>query len=326
MAHKTLIGGTAYEISGGKTRVGGTNYSISGGKTRIGGTNYSISFGPSINPVLNNNTWDVVGWVSSQGLGPSYWSVGDTKSVVLNGTIGTGLTLTNQTYWSYILGFNHNNAYEGTGIHFQGFKTAQTGGISVCLCDSYYGQQSSTTISFNISHSNFANRHYGWKNCDMRYDILGGVHALAAQNAASTTATNPVTNTFMSVLPSDLRNVMQPMTKYTDNVGGKVAGGQATDVTTTIDYITLLAEFELFGSRTLANSYEQSYQAQYAYYSVGNSKINYRHDSTSITAYYWSRSPEPEWNAPYCVFGRNATTHEAGDPRMSYGICPIFKV
>lgn len=45
MAHKTLIGGTAYEISGGRTLVGGTAYSISGGRTLVNGTGYDISFG-----------------------------------------------------------------------------------------------------------------------------------------------------------------------------------------------------------------------------------------------------------------------------------------
>lgn len=44
MAHKTLVGGTAYEITGGKTLVGGTAYSIAGGKTMVGGTVYDISF------------------------------------------------------------------------------------------------------------------------------------------------------------------------------------------------------------------------------------------------------------------------------------------
>lgn len=44
MAHKTLVGGTSYEISGGKTLVDGTAYSISGGKTLVGGTAYEIGF------------------------------------------------------------------------------------------------------------------------------------------------------------------------------------------------------------------------------------------------------------------------------------------
>lgn len=48
MAHKTLVNGTSYEISGGKTLVGGTTYSISGGKTLVGGTAYGIGFGTPI--------------------------------------------------------------------------------------------------------------------------------------------------------------------------------------------------------------------------------------------------------------------------------------
>ena len=43
MASKTLIGGTAYEISGGKTIVNGTAYRITNGKTIVGGTVYDIS-------------------------------------------------------------------------------------------------------------------------------------------------------------------------------------------------------------------------------------------------------------------------------------------
>lgn len=48
MAHKTLIGGTAYEIKGGKTLIGGTGYEIKGGKTLVGGTGYNVKFGTPI--------------------------------------------------------------------------------------------------------------------------------------------------------------------------------------------------------------------------------------------------------------------------------------
>ena len=48
MGHKTLIGGTAYEIKGGRTLIGGTGYDIKGGRTLIAGTGYNISFGTPI--------------------------------------------------------------------------------------------------------------------------------------------------------------------------------------------------------------------------------------------------------------------------------------
>lgn len=44
MGHKTLIGGTAYDIKSGKTRINGTAYDIKKGVTLIDGTGYDISF------------------------------------------------------------------------------------------------------------------------------------------------------------------------------------------------------------------------------------------------------------------------------------------
>lgn len=44
MGHKTLVGGTAYDISGGKVLVGGTAYGIKKGRTLVGGAGYDVSF------------------------------------------------------------------------------------------------------------------------------------------------------------------------------------------------------------------------------------------------------------------------------------------
>ena len=45
MSHKTIIGGTVYEVKGGKCLVNGTSYDIKKGRTLINGTGYDISFG-----------------------------------------------------------------------------------------------------------------------------------------------------------------------------------------------------------------------------------------------------------------------------------------
>ena len=47
MAHKTLIGGTAYELKGGRDLIGGTGYGRKAGKTLIGGAAYDVSFKPA---------------------------------------------------------------------------------------------------------------------------------------------------------------------------------------------------------------------------------------------------------------------------------------
>lgn len=66
MAHKTLISGTAYDITGGKTLVSGTSYSVKNGKVLIGGTAYDISFKKQYPPNVQDfwtqtSSADVVG-------------------------------------------------------------------------------------------------------------------------------------------------------------------------------------------------------------------------------------------------------------------------
>ena len=44
MAHKTMVGGTSYSVTGGTSMVSGTTYNIKKGKTLVGGTGYDINF------------------------------------------------------------------------------------------------------------------------------------------------------------------------------------------------------------------------------------------------------------------------------------------
>lgn len=154
------------------------------------------------------------------------------------------------------------------------------------------------------------------------YDVLGSTNTNDS-DATSTTATNPVSGTLMAAFPSDLRAVMKPMTIYTDNTGGD--SNTASYVTVSVDYLPLLAEFEIFGTRSYANSAEQNYQAQYAYYSAGNSKVKYRHSSTGSTAYWWGRSPYYYGSHSFCIVSTNGTANydSAGN---SYGLAPAFRV
>ena len=94
----------------------------------------------------------------------------------------------------------------------------------------------------------------------------------------------------MAALPSDLLAVMQPVTKYTDNTANG-GGNVASYITATTDYLFDLAEFEVFGSRSYANSYEQNYQLQYDYYKAGNSKVAYNHSAVSTAVRWGLRSP-----------------------------------
>ena len=270
--------------------------------------------------VLNDNSWETIRIIADNDLGDSYWAVGDTKAITLNGTVGTK-TYDNVTVWAYILGFNHNPDREGEHlIHFGGFKTAQTGGVDICLDDSHYDSPSTSGAKwFNMNHSSNTNSG-GWKGCDMRYDILGSTDTDNGE-PTTTCATTPVENTFMAAFPADLRAVMRPATKYTDNTGG--GNNNASYVTATQDYMPLLAEFEVQGDRSYANSAEQNYQAQYAYYANGNSKRKYRQTSTGSAAYWWCRSPHAGDSYDFCTVDiYNDASHD--DANRSLGVSPAF--
>ena len=291
------------------------------------GTNYTAPSSQSVtveakfvSSVLNENDWSVIKSVADASQGANYWAVGDRKAVTVNGTVGTQAI--NGTYYVYILGFDHNSSREGTGITFGTFKTALSGGTDICLIDSYYNSYSTNgTKYFNMNHSSNTNSG-GWMGCDLRYDVLGSTNTNNG-NATATTATSPVSGTLMAALPSDLRAVMKPMTIYTDNTGG--GSNTASYVTASVDYLPLLAEFEIFGTRTYANSAEQNYQQQYAYYSAGNSKVKYRHSATGSTAYWWERSPYYNYSSDFC--GVNAHGYATGSyARYSYGLAPAFRV
>ena len=271
-----------------------------------------------VSTTLNDNDWATISDVAAAGTGANYWDVGDCKAITVSGTVGTQSI--SGTYYVYILGFAHNGA-TGT-IDFGTFKTSANGGTDICLIDGNYGSNSTNgTKYFNMNHSSNTNSG-GWNGCDLRYDVLGSTNTNDS-NATTTTATSPVSGTLMAALPSDLRAVMKPMTIYTDNTGG--SSNSASNVTTSIDYLPLLAEFEIFGSRTYANSSEQNYQAQYAYYSAGNSKVKYRHSATSSAARWWGRSPNSNYSIYFCIVYANGSAN-SNYARDSYGLAPAFRV
>lgn len=291
------------------------------------GTNYTAPSSQSVtveakfvSSVLNENDWSVIKSVADASQGANYWAVGDRKAVTVNGTVGTQAI--NGTYYVYILGFDHNSSREGTGITFGTFKTALSGGTDICLVDSHYNDYSTGGQKwFNMNHSSNTNSG-GWKGCDLRYDVLGSTNS-NNNDAGTTTATSPVSGTLMAALPSDLRAVMKPMTIYTDNTGG--GSNTASYVTASVDYLPLLAEFEIFGTRSYANSAEQNYQQQYQYYKNGNSKVKYRHSSTSSTAYWWERSPYYNNSNLFCIVNTYGYANY-NTARYSYGLAPAFRV
>ena len=235
-------------------------------------TSYAITLSTFASDTLNENDWDTISEVSDAGQGANYWSVGDRKQVTLNGTVGS-CSFSNYSTYAFIIGFNHNSSREGSNkIHFQLAKTALSGGTDICFTDGQYlNTGSSAAFCMNTSNTNSG----GWEDSYMRNNICG-------------TSKSTTPGRIMVAIPAELRNALKSVTKYTNNSG---SGSASSAVTATTDYFFLLAEYEVFGTITESNTYEANYQQQYAYYSAGNSKVKYQHNSTGSSAFWWLRSP-----------------------------------
>ena len=261
-----------------------------------------------VSTTLNDNSWETIRDISDAGIGANYWSVGDRKAVTLNGTVGA-LTLSNFTTYAFIIGFNHNSSLEGVNrIHFQLAKTALSGGTDVAFCDKYYintvGPAGGFCMNFNNTNTG------GWKDSVMRKIICG------AEQGGTTVS-------ILNVISDGLKSALKSVTKYTDNIGN--TNTSSNSITATTDYFFILSEFEVFGDIRYANSNEKNKQAQYAYYSAGNSKIKYKHDGTSTAAAWWVRSPIAINSSGFVgVYGDG--TVGAFEANYSIGFAPGFCV
>ena len=244
---------------------------------------------------LNDNSWAVIKLVADARKGANYWSVGDCKEVTLNGKVSDGLTLSNYSAWVFIIGFNHNSDREGTGITFQGFKATKNG-TPVCLTDSGYGSRKTSGTWFNINNS--ATNAGGWQASRMRTAVMPLIKAS---------------------LPADLQAVIKTSTVYTAAEYGNIA------CTASDDDVFLLGEYEVFGTRSYATTEEPNYLKQYAYYSAGNSKVKYRHDSAGSAAFWLLRSPYSGFHDPFCAVDTDGSANYRS-AYLSSGVSPAFKV
>ena len=254
---------------------------------------------PPIGTALNDCTWEQIKAISDAGLARDYFGVGDRKAVKLNGKAGN-LSL-NGTYYCFVIGIDHNAAIEGSNrIHFQFGYSALSGGVPLAFVDSGYETQKTSGAWFNMNNAN--SNSGGWKSSLMRTVICPA---------------------FKSAMPSDLQAVLKATTKYSNNTGG--GSDTASYVTATSEKVFLLAEFEVFGARSYANSAEKNYQAQYAWYSAGNSKVRYRHSATGSTAVWWLRSVIAVTSRTFCYVDTSGSASSYSANR-SIGFAPAFCV
>lgn len=270
----------------------GTNYTAPSSKT--------VSVTVQLIQTLNDYTWAQIREISDAGQAANYWSIGDRKAETLNGTVGS-LTL-NGTYYPFIVDFDHNKSKESPNAHtitFQFAKSALTGGADIAFVDgSYNSTGPSAAFRMNTTNTNSG----GWTGSYMKKTIMPA---------------------FKSACSAALQAVIKPVTIYSDNVGG--GSDTASNVTASSEEFYLPADFEVHGARSYANSAEQNYQTQLAYYKAGNSKVKYKHNATGTAAYVWCRSAFYATQASFCDVSTSGSA-AAASASSSLGVAPLCNV
>lgn len=291
------VSGTTITITAKATGSATITVKCAAGTNHNAPTNKTVSVTVEMaSPSLENNSPATIKQAAQSGQAANLWSAGDKMPIAVNGTVGS--LAINGTYYAFILGFNHNSAVEGgNSIHFQFGKNAS--GTDIAFADSSYNSTgSSAAFRMNTTNTNSG----GWNNSYMRKTICPA---------------------FLAALPTEWQNVIVACTKYSDNTGG--GNDTASYVTATTDKIWLLAEFEVFGARTGANSAEQSHQKQYDYYKNGNSKIKYKHNDTGTACVWWLRSVYASYATLFRIVSTDGHSNRSSAD-FSYGFAPGFKV
>ena len=237
--------------------------------------------------------------ITTNGSASSLWAIGDTREVKLNGTVGVH-NFSNYTTYMFIVAFDHNSSVEMNGEHHiicSFAKSAATGGKDIAFVDSLYGQSTSSPC-FHMSSSDTNSG--GWASSYMRQTIC---------------------SQFKNTMPSDLQAVLRSRTIYTDNTGGGT--NNSSSVTATTDTVYIPSEFEVQGSRTYSNSYEQNHQQQLAYYKNGASKIRYKSNNPSKAAWLWVRSPRYNYSTAFCIVNTDGSP-TYGNVDSARGFAPLI--
>ena len=112
MAHKTLISGTAYSVTGGRELIGGTGYGCKAGKTLIGGTAFTVPFSKGI--PLNTITPGAILYLNESGSPVPFYVCKHDYESGLNGA-GRTLLVRKDCYDKRAFNSN-NNAFSGSSM------------------------------------------------------------------------------------------------------------------------------------------------------------------------------------------------------------------
>lgn len=273
----------------------------------LGGTTVTATKNANvITPVLNDYSWSEIRSIADAGLAAQYFSVGSYKEInITSCTIG-GVSIPGGTYRAMIIGINHNSTYENANS------------IDFCISQKNTSDYEVTFANFSkgIAVSTSSSLSGGWTGSTMYTTYLPSLYNALSNNVG-------------------LQEAMIAPKKYTHNyTAGSSTYNKENYVTLSENSnykLFLMSEYEIFGTRTNANSYEQNKQAQYYYYSssgLSKSKIRYRvDDSQGSTRSWWTRSPSVTNSGTFCAVSNSGTVaNYIATSTNSTGMTACFRI
>lgn len=306
---------------------------------------------------LEAYTWAEISAISAANLGDKYFGLGETKSVLVNGTVGT--VPINQTLYVFILGFNHNREIEGDGITFGCFKESPDSTHIRTLAEPWGASPARYTFAHNYTCGLGSSSFVHWSNSDLRYDILGSTNRAPdnydngwsvpvpssdengmwhrGYDADSDTTSSPVSNTLMAAFPEALRMVMKPITKingiYIPQFNSSTSTWNRSEINAlaSLDYLPLMSDIEIKGVVAQNRNYiDQQFQKQYDYFKALGAQLNFKPiDNDPGYTYLGVRSSVN--NATFSAvshssIGRFNQYGSSAAPYSPISLFPIFKV
>lgn len=241
--------------------------------------------------MLDGRTLADVQQIFQSGLGKYYFKTGDYFDITFPTEIilDAGSIPAGSTWRAVCLGIDHNAEIEGynRGHFFIGYDTNN---VKIA----FYGKR------MNPTDTNAG----GWAGCEMRTFL---------------------NTTFYNALPDDLKAVIAPCTKYTDNVGGINSLPEA--VTATSDNIWLLAACEAKFPDPNVNPAELQLIKQYDYQKNVNIAVFVQSNNYAPAA-FWYRSPRINNETNFFMKRNNITSWGLNTRTAStiYCFLPCFTI
>ena len=275
-------------------------------RVRLSGTTYAVasqyvngSYDP--NPALLLER-------TRAGTHTTFYNIGDTFDITLNGKVSDGLTFNNETYRAVIIGFDHNKELETGGANSTHLAIMNdTDGYRIAFVDSAYSEDSNGTVSggeyfyHQLENTNAG----GWQASYIRQTILPN---------------------FFNALPPEWQAVIGNTTKYEDGVGNGDKTESAIMPFTDKMFIFSLYEANFTKSNTI-HPYASQYQQIYEYWKTKTSWGVGSHYGDRKLKIWWTRSPGVAYKVTSLYTAlTNSDSAQHYEANFSRGVIPCFAV